>query len=58
MPLPIDISPVPASTAHNPGSSQPLADSEARSHAASGREINDRRASVENAEALRLARAL
>jgi hypothetical protein len=58
MPLPIDISPVPASSAHNPGSSQPLPDREPRAHAASGREINDRRASVENAEALRRARAL
>lgn len=58
MPIPIDVSPVPASPAHLPGSSEPLPEMESTEAALAGREINDRRASVENPEALRLARAL
>jgi hypothetical protein len=58
MPLPIDVSPVPASPAHLPGSAEPLPEVETRAEAASGQEINDRRAAVENAEALRWARAI
>jgi hypothetical protein len=58
MPLPIDISPVPASPAHLPGSTAPLPEVEASDPALSGQEINDRRAQLENPEALRLARAL
>jgi hypothetical protein len=58
MPIPIDVSPVPASPAHLPGSTQALPDVETRAQAATGQEINDRRASVENAEALRWVRAL
>jgi hypothetical protein len=58
MPLPIDVSPVPASPAHLPGSSEPLPEADAGAEAASGQEINDRRASVENPEALRWARAI
>jgi len=57
MPLPIDVSPVPASPAHLPGSTEALPEVEA-SRDVAGREINDRRASLENPEALRLARAL
>jgi hypothetical protein len=57
MPLPHDVSPVPASSAHLPGSSEPLPDIDADAHARD-QEINLRRASVENEEALRLARAL
>lgn len=58
MPLPIDVSPVPASTAHLPGSTEPLPEMETAKAAVAGREINDRRASLENPEALRMARAL
>jgi hypothetical protein len=56
MPLPIDVSPVPAPTARLPGSSEPL--TERAAPVSSEQEINDRRAQVENPEALRLARAL
>ena len=56
MPLPIDVSPVPAPTAHLPGSTEPLPQSAAPP--STDQEINDRRAQVENPEALRLARAL
>jgi hypothetical protein len=57
MPLPHDVSPVPASTAHLPGSSTPLAEVDLEA-AVRDQEINSRRAQVENPEALRLARAL
>ena len=58
MPIPIDVSPVPASPAHLPGSKEPLPPAETRAEAASGQEINDRRAALENAEVLRWVRAL
>ena len=57
MPLPLDVSPVPAPTAHLPGSTEALPPVDA-SAVSSEQEINDRRAQVENPEALRLARAL
>ena len=56
MPLPLDVSPVPAPSAHLPGSTEPLA--EVAVSNPTDQEINDRRAQVENPEALRLARAL
>ena len=56
MPLPLDVTPVPASPAHLPGSPTPLP--AVRTESTSDQEINDRRAQVENPEGLRLARAL
>jgi hypothetical protein len=56
MPLPLDVSPIPAPTAHLPGSTEALPP--AAAHVSAEQEINDRRAQVENPEALRLARAL
>ena len=56
MPLPHDVSPVPASPAHLPGSTTPLPEIDA--DAARDQEINTRRAAVENPETLRLARSL
>jgi len=57
MPLPHDVSPVPAPAAHLPGSSTPLPEVDVEA-AARDHEINTRRAAVENPETLRLARAL
>jgi hypothetical protein len=58
MPHSIDISPVPSSSARHPGSSRRLSEKEPHAQALSGREINERRAAVEDPEALRRARAL
>jgi hypothetical protein len=57
MPLPLDVSPVPATSAHLPGSAEPLPEVTAAAPT-DHQEINDRRAQLENPEALRLARAL
>lgn len=57
MPLPYDVSPVPASPVHMPGSTTPLPEVDADA-AARDQEINTRRAAVENPETLRLARSL
>jgi len=57
MPLPHDVSPVPAPSAHLPGSTTPLPEIDADA-AARDQEINTRRAAVENPETLRLARSL
>lgn len=56
MALPHDVSLVPVPSAHLPGSTAPLRDIGAE--AARHEDINQRRARVENPEALRLARAL